>query len=43
MHMSKPSQMVEDLAWTIKDDGNGKGTISLAWEDHSGSVNFRVQ
>lgn len=37
MHMSKPSSMVENLKWEIKGDG-GKGTISLAWEDHEGSV-----
>lgn len=43
MHMSKPSQMVEDLRWTIKDDGSGKGMITLAWEDHSASVPFAVQ
>ncbi len=43
MHMSKPSQMVEDLRWTIKDDGSGKGTITLAWENHSASVRFTAQ
>ncbi|MGA7521273.1 MAG: DUF2911 domain-containing protein [Acidobacteriaceae bacterium] len=43
MHMSKPPQMVDDLVWTIKDDGHGKGMITLAWEDHSASVPFRVQ
>ncbi|HEX3986305.1 MAG TPA: DUF2911 domain-containing protein [Acidobacteriaceae bacterium] len=43
MHMSKPSQMVEDLRWTIKDEGNGKGMITLTWEDHSASVPFAVQ
>lgn len=38
MHMSKPSSMVENLAWSIKDNGGGKGTITLAWEDHEASV-----
>ena len=38
MTMSKPPSMVENLVWTIKDNGGGKGTITLAWEDHSGSV-----
>ena len=37
MHMGKPSSMVENLKWEIKDSG-GKGTISLAWEDHEASV-----
>ena len=37
MTMSKPSSMVENLVWKISDDG-GKGTITLAWEDHSASV-----
>lgn len=38
MSMSKPSSMVENLVWTITDQGGGKGTITLAWEDHSASV-----
>jgi hypothetical protein len=38
MTMSKPPSMVENLVYTIKDDGDGKGTITLAWEDHSASV-----
>ena len=38
MRMSKPSSMVENLTWSIKDNGGGKGTITLAWEDHEGSV-----
>lgn len=38
MSMSKPSGMVENLAWSIKDNGGGKGTITLAWEDHEASV-----
>lgn len=38
MTMSKPSSMVENLVWTITDQGGGKGTITLAWEDHSASV-----
>jgi hypothetical protein len=33
MQMSKPPAMVESLAWAI--DG---GKISLAWENHTGSV-----
>jgi hypothetical protein len=42
MKMSKPPQMVEDLRWTISDDGGGKGTITLAWEDHAAAVPIRV-
>lgn len=38
MTMSKPPSMVENLSWTITDGGGGKGTITLAWEDHSASV-----
>jgi hypothetical protein len=38
MTMSKPPSMVEDLVWTITDQGDGKGTLTLAWEDHSASV-----
>ncbi|HXS76001.1 MAG TPA: DUF2911 domain-containing protein [Terracidiphilus sp.] len=38
MHMSKPSSTVENLKWDVKDNGDGKGTITLAWEDHEASV-----
>jgi hypothetical protein len=38
MMMSKPPSMVENLVWSITDQGGGKGTITLAWEDHSASV-----
>ena len=38
MHMSKPPSMVENLKYTISDSGGGKGTLTLAWEDHSASV-----
>ena len=38
MTMSKPPSMVENLKWTITDQGGGKGKITLAWEDHSASV-----
>lgn len=37
MTMSKPPQMVENLLWTISGSGS-KGTITLAWEEHSASV-----
>jgi Protein of unknown function (DUF2911) len=38
MTMGKPSAMVENLLYTITDNGGGKGTITLAWENHSASV-----
>ena len=38
MRMAKPSAMIENLVYTIKDDGGGKGTITLGWEDHEASV-----
>ncbi len=37
MTMSKPASMVEDLKYTIETSGS-KGTITLAWENHSASV-----
>jgi len=39
MTMSKPPAMVENLTYTLSDD-NGRGTLTLAWEDVSASVNF---
>ena len=42
MHMSKPSSMVEDLTYTLKDDGGNKGTMTLAWENKEASVHFTV-
>jgi hypothetical protein len=38
MTMSKPPAMVEELKYTITDQGGGKGTLALAWENHVGSV-----
>jgi hypothetical protein len=43
MTMSKPASMVENLVYTITDDGGGKGTLTLAWENHSASVPVTVQ
>jgi len=42
MHMSKPPSMIEDLVWTITPHGHNRGTITLAWEDHSASVPVEV-
>lgn len=43
MKMSKPAEMVENLTYTLTDDGGGKGTLTLAWEDHSASVPIRAE
>jgi hypothetical protein len=43
MTMSKPAAMVENLTYTITDNGGGKGTLTLAWENHSASVSIAVQ
>ncbi len=42
MIMSKPPATVENLVYTIADNGGGKGTLTLAWEDHSASVPITV-
>lgn len=42
MHMSKPSSMVEELKYTLTDDGGNKGTLTLAWENKEASVHFTV-
>ena len=38
MTMTKPPAMVENLTYTLVDNGGGKGSLTLAWEDKSGSV-----
>ena len=38
MKTSKPPAMVEDLTYTLTDNGDGMGTLTLAWEDVSASV-----
>ena len=38
MQMSKPPALVENLKYTIDDQGGGKGKITLAWENHAASV-----
>ncbi len=42
MTMSTPPSMVEDLKYTLTDDGGGKGTLTLAWENVSASVPIQV-
>jgi hypothetical protein len=42
MTMSKPASMVENLTYTLTDDGGNKGTLTLSWEDMTASVPFTV-
>lgn len=42
MQMSKPPSMVEDLTWTIKDEGGNKGRVTLEWENERASVPVRA-
>ena len=42
MTMAQPPAMVEDLKYTLTDDGGGKGTLTLAWENVSASVPIQV-
>lgn len=43
MTMSKPPAMVENLTYTLTDNGGGKGTLKLAWENHSASVPIKAE
>jgi len=38
MTMSAPSSTIENLKWEIADKGDGTGTITLSWENHTASV-----
>ena len=40
MTTSKPPSMVENLEWKFADNGGGKGTLTLTWEDVIASVQF---
>lgn len=42
MRMSKPPSLVEDLTWTIRDEGGNKGRLTLEWENERASVPLRV-
>jgi DUF2911 family protein len=42
MMMATPPSLVEDLSYTLTDDKAHKGTLTLAWEHVSASVNFWV-
>lgn len=43
MTMSTPPAMVENLKYTLVDNGGGKGSITLAWENHAGSVSIAAK
>jgi hypothetical protein len=43
MTMKKPPAPIEDLKYIIADSGNGKGTITLEWENHIATVPFTVR
>jgi hypothetical protein len=38
MHMTKPGATVEELKYSIESAGAKSGTITLTWENHSGTV-----
>lgn len=42
MSMSKPAAPVENLKYTLKNLGGGKGKLSLEWENHIALVLFNV-
>lgn len=43
MTMSKPPALVEDLKYTLSDEGGNKGKLTLAWENVAASVAFTVK
>ncbi len=43
MTMSKPPAMVENLKYTLSDEGGNQGKLTLEWENHSASVLFTVK
>ena len=43
MTMSKPPAMVENLKYTLSDEGGSQGKLVLEWENHSASVLFTVK
>jgi hypothetical protein len=42
MTMSAPPSTVQDLTYTITDNGGGKGSLTLAWENVAASVPIQV-
>ncbi|MDR3792374.1 MAG: DUF2911 domain-containing protein [Terracidiphilus sp.] len=43
MKISVPPSIVEELKYTLKDQGKGKGTLTLAWEHVAASVPLTVK
>jgi len=43
MTMTKPPSLVENLKYTLGDDGGKKAKLTLAWENVSASVQFTVR
>jgi hypothetical protein len=43
MEMSKPSAPVETFKITLSSNGGNKGTLEMAWADHTASVPFTTQ
>ena len=43
MTMSKPVALVEDLKYTLGDEGGNKGKLTLSWENVVASVPFTVK
>lgn len=42
MMMTTPPSLVEELKYTLADNGGGSGTLTLAWENMSASVPIMV-
>ena len=40
MTMSPPSTLVENLKYTLSDEGGSRGKLTLEWENHGASVPF---
>jgi len=43
MTMAKPATFVEDLKYTLSEEGGNKGSLTLAWETVSASVPITVK
>ncbi len=43
MDMSKPPALVENLKYTLAPAGDNKATLTLAWENHAGTVPITVR
>lgn len=43
MKMAKPPSVVEVLNYVLEDSGNGKGKLTLAWENHIASVSVSAK